>query len=100
MAVADTSPAVKKLPAVALPVALTNPAVRTLPPIMLPVEVTSPVVRKLPASMLPVTLKFPSVPTEVKLEYSTFELNVLPTKALAFTLEAVTPVNWLPLPMK
>ena len=100
MAVADTSPAVKKLPAVALPVALTNPAVRTLPPVILAVADTSPAVRKLPASILPVTLKFPSVPTEVKLEYKTFELSVLPTNALAFTLDAVTPVNWLPLPMK
>jgi len=38
------------------------------------------------------------LPTVVKLEYKPFELNVLPTNAFAFTLDAATPVTLLPLP--
>ena len=67
---------------------------------MLPVALINPPVNKLPLFVFPATLRLPSVPTCVKLEYSTVELNVLPVIALASTPDAVTPVNKLPLPIK
>ena len=50
---------------------------------------------------LPSTLTDNKLPTVVKLEYRTFELKVLPTKALAleFALVAI-PVRNAPLPIK
>ena len=42
---------------------------------------------------MPDTLKLANVPTCVRLELTTLALNVLPVKALALTLVAVTPVN-------
>ena len=65
-----------------------------------PVAEINPPVRMLPPVVFPLTDKFPSVPTDVRLENKTLELNVLPVNALAFTLLAVTLVSWLPLPMK
>ena len=52
----------------------------------------------LPLVIFPVTANDPNVPTVVKLEIVTLELIVLPVNALAATPDAVTPVNWLPLP--
>ena len=52
-----------------------------------------PAVDKLPLIVLPTTLKLAKLPTCVRLEYNTFELNVLPVNAAALTPAAVTPVN-------
>ena len=67
---------------------------------MLPAALTMPAVDKLPLIVLPTTLKLAKLPTCVRLEYNTFELNVLPVNAAALILEAVTPVSCEPLPMK
>ena len=96
---AVSNPAVDKLPTVALPVTLTRPPVNKLPPVMLAalviVEVAdiNPPVSKLPLTVFPTTLKLAKLPTCVRLEYKTFELSVLPISALAFTLDAATPVS-------
>ena len=100
-------PVVLRLPPTTLAVALSvvpeitlapeilppDPEVTILPPVILPVALTNPPVNRLPPMVFPVTVKLANVPTCVKLEYSTFELSVLPTKALAFTLAAATPVS-------
>jgi hypothetical protein len=89
-----------------LPVALAVPPVAKLPPVIVSADVIvdvadiNPPVSKLPPVTLPLTDKLPSVPTDVKLEKITFELNVLPVKLFASTLLAVTPVSCEPLPMK
>ena len=96
---AVSSPAVDRLPTVALPVTLTRPPVNKLPPtilaalVIVDVALINPPVKILPPVVFPVTVRLASVPTCVKLEYSTFELSVLPLSALASTLDAVTPVN-------
>ena len=61
----------------------------------MPVEVTTPA-----ATTFPLTLKLLNVPTEVKLLVVTLLDKVDPVNADALTPEAVTPVNWLPLPKK
>ena len=76
------------LAAVAIPDTLTlapviAPAVSTLPPVTLPVAEIMPPVSTLPPATLPVTLNDPSVPTVVKLEIKTPELNVLPVNVPA-----------------
>ena len=105
--VADIRPLVRTLPPKILAAALNvvalitlapvifppEPDVTMLPPITLPVADISPPVNKLPAVVFPVTVKLDNVPTCVKLEYNTFELSVLPTNALAFTLDAATSVS-------
>ena len=58
-------------------------------PMNLPVVVT-----------LPITSKYSKSSTIFRLEYSTFELKVSPTNALAFTLDADMPVSNAPLPIK
>ena len=50
--------------------------------------------------MLPLTLNEPNVPTDVKLDVTTPEFNVVPVNELALTLVAVTPVSCDPLPIK
>ena len=69
-------------------------------PETLPVADTTPLVSTLPTAALPVTFKLARLPTDVRLENNTFELSVLPVKALALTSDAETPVSNEPLPMK
>ena len=53
----------------------------------------NPAAFRLPLVILPLTDKLLSVPTDVKLELTTFELSVLPIRLLASTLLAATPVS-------
>ena len=54
----------------------------------------------LPLVVLPLTDKLVSTPTDVRLELTTPEFNVVPVKLLALTALAVTPVSCDPLPIK
>ena len=49
--------------------------------------------------MLPLTDKLVSTPTDVKLDVTTPEFNVVPVKLFALTAVAVTPVSCEPLPI-
>ena len=93
LAVALTLPPVFKLPPVIVPVADTVPPVAKLPPVIVAVAETRPPVDKLPLVVLPLTDKLVSTPTDVRLELTTPEFNVVPVKLLALTALAVTPVN-------
>ena len=87
------------------PVALTMPreiilAPVTLPPadILLPADKLLLVTLPEPPSPLP-TIKLPKVPTEVRLLFTTLELNVVPVSNAALEV-ATIPVNKLPFPIK
>ena len=98
-----------------LPATLTMPPVLMLPPATLPVALTIPTELRFCAMTLPAaeiaaplmmfppltladTVKFPRVPTVVKLDVSTLELRVVPVNKLAAGLE-ITPVSAEPLPI-
>ena len=69
---------VKSPPIIALPEVTNVAASNPVAVIMLPAADTNPAVVRLPVTVLPVTLKLGKVPI----------------------LDATTPVNWLPLPIK
>ena len=59
----------------------------------LPTALMFPAVEKLPPIVFPTTDKLFNAPTDSNDEYTTLELSVVPIKALAATLDAVTPVS-------
>ena len=79
---------------------MSSPLTTMLPPVTLVVADTTPLVNKFPPLTLPATLKSVSTPTDVKLEPVTPELINVPVNVSALALDATTPVNCEPLPMK
>ena len=67
---------------------------------MLPVALTIPADKRLPPMALPITLRLFRLPTDTNVEFNTLALSVAPVSALALTLDAITLVSWLPLPIK
>ena len=90
--------AVVTVPAVVALVALDTVPVMFAPGIFVkpePDPMNCPVV-----VILPTTSRYNKSSTTLRLEYNTLELSVVPTKALALTLDADTPVRNAPLPSK
>ena len=82
---------------------LATNALATCPEILAPGMLVSPApdpINLPDVVTLPTTLRYNKSSTTFKLEYSTFELNVVPVNALAAIFVAVMPVINAPLPSK